>query len=68
MRTLCFLILAFLAPGVAAQTASQRELETRFVPYPRNAPFSVSISRGTLGEYRLRVEGAGRLVRIRRVQ
>ena len=45
-----------------------RQNEARYVPLPANAPFSVRISRGLFGEYRLRVEGEGRLVRIRRVQ
>lgn len=45
-----------------------RQNEARYVPLPANAPFAVQISRGLFGEYRLRVEGEGRLVRIRRVQ
>ena len=45
-----------------------RQIEARYVPLPANAPFSVEISQGILGEYRLRVEGEGRLVRVRRVQ
>lgn len=45
-----------------------RQIEARYVPLSANAPFSVQISRGLFGEYRLRVEGEGRLVRIRRVQ
>ena len=45
-----------------------RQNEARYVPLPVNAPFAVQISRGLFGEYRLRVEGEGRLVRIRRVQ
>ena len=45
-----------------------RQIEARYVPLPANAPFSVRISRGLFGEYRLRVDGEGRLVRIRRVQ
>ncbi len=45
-----------------------RQIEARYVPLPANAPFPVQISRGLFGEYRLRVEGEGRLVRIRRVQ
>ena len=45
-----------------------RQIEARYVPLPADAPFSVRISRGLFGEYRLRVGGEGRLVRIRRVQ
>lgn len=45
-----------------------RQIEARFVPYPRNEPFEVEINRGMLGEFRLRVEGRGRMVRIRRVE
>ena len=45
-----------------------RQIEARYVPLPANAPFSARISRGLFGEYRLRVGGEGRLVRIRRVQ
>ena len=45
-----------------------RQIEARHVPLPEDAPFPVSISRGFFGEYRLRVGGEGRLVRIRRMQ
>lgn len=45
-----------------------RQIEARYVPLPADAPFPVQISRGLFGEYRLRVDGDGRLVRIRRVQ
>ncbi|MYA68214.1 MAG: hypothetical protein F4Y22_13335 [Gammaproteobacteria bacterium] len=45
-----------------------RQIEARYVPLPADAPFPVQISRGLFGEYRLRVDGEGRLVRIRRVQ
>ena len=45
-----------------------RQIEARHVPLPGDAPFPVSISRGFFGEYRLRVGGEGRLVRIRRMQ
>lgn len=45
-----------------------RQIEARYVPLPADAPFPVRISRGLFGEYRLRVDGEGRLVRIRRVQ
>ena len=45
-----------------------RQIEARHVPLPEDAPFPVSISRGFFGEYRLRVGGEGRLVRIRRIQ
>jgi len=44
-----------------------RQIEARPVPLPGDAPFPVSISRGFFGEYRLRVGGEGRLVRIRRI-
>ncbi len=45
-----------------------RQVEARYFPYPRSGSFDVEISRGVLGEYQLRVEGRGRMVRIRRVE
>lgn len=45
-----------------------RQIEPRFVAYPRGRPFPVTITRGLLGEYRLRVDGTGRLVPIRRIK
>ncbi len=45
-----------------------RQIEARFVPYPRDRPFQVEIDQGMMGEYRLRVEGEGRMVRIRRIE
>lgn len=45
-----------------------RQVEPRYLPHPKDGPFNIVISRGMMGEYRLRVEGKGRLVRIRRVQ
>ena len=46
-----------------------RQVEARYFPYPRRSDsFEVEISRGILGEYQMRVEGKGRMVRIRRVE
>ncbi|MCG8435429.1 MAG: hypothetical protein MJA83_15510 [Gammaproteobacteria bacterium] len=45
-----------------------RQLEARHLPYPKDGPFNIVITRGMMGEYRLRVEGSGRMVRIRRVR
>lgn len=45
-----------------------RQLEADYLPYPKNRAFNIEISQGFLGDYRLRVEGSGRLVRIRRVK
>lgn len=45
-----------------------RQIESRYVSYPRNRPFDVEIGQGLMGDYRLRVEGRGRMVRIRRIE
>jgi hypothetical protein len=45
-----------------------RQIERGFFHYPKNQAFGVEISQGVMGEYRLRVEGKGRLVRIRRIR
>ncbi len=45
-----------------------QQQEARYFPYPRAGSFDVEIDRGMLGDYQLRVEGRGRMVRIRRVQ
>jgi hypothetical protein len=45
-----------------------RQIESRRFPYPKNGEFEVEIARGMMGEYRLRVGGESRMVRIRRVK
>lgn len=45
-----------------------RQTEPRRLQYPKNEAFDVLISRGMLGEYRLRIGENGRLVKIRRVK
>ena len=45
-----------------------RQNEARHYPYPKNSEFEVDISRGMMGEYRLRIGDNGRMVRIRRVK
>ncbi len=45
-----------------------QQQEARYFPYPRAGSFDVEIDRGMLGDYQLRVDGRGRMVRIRRVQ
>jgi hypothetical protein len=45
-----------------------RQTESRFFPYPREGEFDVTISAGMMGDYRLRVGGEGRMLRVRRVQ
>ena len=45
-----------------------RQNEARNFSYPKNRDFVVSISRGVMGDYRLRIGDNGRMVRIRRVK
>ena len=45
-----------------------RQNEARNFSYPKNRDFDVSISRGMMGDYRLRIGDNGRMVRIRRVK
>ncbi|NKB34337.1 MAG: hypothetical protein GKR91_14695 [Pseudomonadales bacterium] len=45
-----------------------RQIESGFFPYPRRQTFEVEITQGVLGEYRMRVEGRGRMLRIRRLE
>jgi hypothetical protein len=45
-----------------------RQIEGRHFQYPRSGEFDVRITRGMMGEYRMRIGEKGRMVRIRRVQ
>lgn len=45
-----------------------RQIEARTFPHPRDGRFEVEITQGLLGEYRLRVDGRGRMARVRRVR
>lgn len=45
-----------------------RQTEPRRFPYPKGRDFDVVITQGMMGDYRLRVDGAGPMVRIRQVE
>jgi len=45
-----------------------RQMEPRHFQYPKNGEFEIYITRGMMGDYRLRIGDNGRMVRIRRVQ
>ncbi len=45
-----------------------RQMEARHFEYPKNGEFEINITRGTMGDYRLRIGEKGRMVRIRRVK
>ena len=45
-----------------------RQIEARHLEYPRNREFDINITRGMMGDYRMRIGDNGRMVRIRRVQ
>jgi len=45
-----------------------RQIESRRFQYPKQGDFEVGISKGMMGDYRLRIGDNGRMVRIRRVQ
>ena len=45
-----------------------RQIERGYFPYPKRRAFTVEIDQGMMGEYRMRVEGKGRMVRIRRLK
>ena len=45
-----------------------RQIEARHLEYPRSGEFEINITRGMMGDYRMRIGDNGRLVRIRRVQ
>ncbi|TDJ32634.1 MAG: hypothetical protein E2O53_11855 [Gammaproteobacteria bacterium] len=45
-----------------------RQMEARHLEYPRSGEFEIYITRGMMGDYRLRIGDNGRMVRIRRVQ
>lgn len=45
-----------------------RQMEPRHFQYPKNGEFEINITRGMMGDYRLRIGDNGRMVRIRRVQ
>jgi hypothetical protein len=45
-----------------------RQMEARHFQYPKNREFNINITRGMMGDYRLRIGDNGRLVRIRRVE
>jgi len=45
-----------------------RQLEARHLEYPRSGEFAIDITRGMMGDYRMRIGDNGRMVRIRRVE
>ncbi len=45
-----------------------RQIEARHLEYPRSGEFDINITRGMMGEYRMRIGDNGRMVRIRRVK
>ena len=45
-----------------------RQIEARHLEYPRNDEFDINITRGMMGDYRMRIGDNGRMVRIRRVE
>jgi len=45
-----------------------RQTEVRHYPYPKDSDFDVTISTGMMGDYRLRVGGTGRMLRVKRVK
>jgi hypothetical protein len=45
-----------------------RQIEARHLEYPRSGEFDINITRGMMGDYRMRIGDNGRMVRIRRVQ
>jgi hypothetical protein len=45
-----------------------RQLEARTLTYPKNGDFDITITRGMMGDYRMRIGDNGRMVRIRRVK
>jgi hypothetical protein len=45
-----------------------RQLEARTLIYPKSGDFDITITRGMMGDYRMRIGDNGRMVRIRRVK
>ena len=45
-----------------------RQMEARHLEYPSSGEFDINITRGMMGDYRMRIGDNGRMVRIRRVQ
>ncbi len=45
-----------------------RQIEARHFEYPRSGEFDINITRGMMGDYRMRIGDNGRMVSIRRVQ
>ena len=45
-----------------------RQSEARHLEYPRSGEFDINITRGMMGDYRMRIGDNGRMMRIRRVE
>ena len=43
-------------------------MEARHYQYPKDREFDINITRGIMGDYRMRIGDNGRMVRIRRVK
>ena len=45
-----------------------RQMESGYIQYPRTGGFEIEITRGMMGDYRLRVGGKGRMTRVVRME
>ncbi len=45
-----------------------QQIDDRYFPYPKDEDFAIVISQGMMGDYRLRVGGTGRMIRVRRTK
>jgi hypothetical protein len=45
-----------------------QQVDDRYFPYPKDEDFAIVISQGMMGDYRLRVGGEGRMIRVRRTK
>jgi hypothetical protein len=45
-----------------------RQIEARYLQYPKDGDFDINITQGMMGEYRLRIGDDGQMVRIKRVK
>jgi hypothetical protein len=45
-----------------------QQVDDRYFPYPKGGDFEIVIAEGMMGDYRLRVGGEGRMIRVRRTK
>jgi len=45
-----------------------RQIEARYLQYPKDGDFEINITQGMMGDYRLRIGDNGRMVRIKRIK